>query len=314
MTSKLKDALCEESDHVHSDMFEKPYYFKSYKDNIFDENMSEDHFKMFKSGSGKELNTKAKAVYSSSMLAYNFFHWISTKQHFNYDGIDYDKVVFEVKIPTIINSPAPANLDVVLVSQDKSTWLMLESKFMEYSHRSSSEMRNPSHGYMVAERFFFKGPSDEAENIIELVKYWSGEAKAKNEKGERRYYDGIKQLLCHLIAIKNLADYAARDKIATKFKKNNEFLKEDLDKLKTIKFRTLLFDPLPRFEERNVYEDYKTLCDEFRDSLKKHSLIFDFDTIAYSEIWKAMGGDKLDTELKEYLKDRYMQFSAIEQK
>ena len=57
-------------------------YASSYFDNIFQNEMDEKHIRMFCRGEGKELfpkegeKEKAACIYSSSMLAYNFFSWI----------------------------------------------------------------------------------------------------------------------------------------------------------------------------------------------------------------------------------------------
>ena len=73
-------------------------YANSYLDNIFQNKMDEKHIRMFCRGEGKELfpkdgkKEKAACVYSSSMLAYNFFSWIDKEHPFCYTDIKFDKV------------------------------------------------------------------------------------------------------------------------------------------------------------------------------------------------------------------------------
>ena len=65
-------------------------YADSYLDNILQNKMDEKHIRMFCRGEGKELypkdgkREKAACVYSSSMLAYNFFSWIDQNHPFYY--------------------------------------------------------------------------------------------------------------------------------------------------------------------------------------------------------------------------------------
>ena len=309
MTSKFLTALSA-SRFINKTSL-KNYHFKAddYTQNVFGHEMSENHVAMFDSGSGKELKTKATAVYSSSMLAYNFFHWISPKVTFKYGETIYDKVVFEVKIPTISKSPAPANMDVVLVSKDKSKWLLIESKFTEYVHRSAREMLNLSLGYLYQDRYFFNVKSQNAD-IVRLVKDWYDKASqdSKDVK-KKKYYDGIKQLLCHIIAMKNLMDPSAHSAIEKKFLSQNQFLtREEFHELKTIEFITLIFDPLSNFEEHNAYVEYKSLCEDFGVTAK--NIFSSFDVVTYSQMWNRMEDQIDDCKLREYLRDRYMQFAG----
>lgn len=302
------DALCNRiSPEKRSGL--NQYHFTDFTENIYQGNMADEHFAMFNAGSGNELKKKATAVYSSSMLAYNFFHWISPEAHFTYGGKDYDKVVFEVKIPTITKSRAPANMDVVLVSEDKSKWLMLESKFTEYCSRSKREMLNLSHGYFDSCRYyFFSRQTDEADKMVEYVRYWY--EIARNDTNGTKYYDGIKQQLCHLIAIKNLTIPAARELVKKQF---CHILRDELLELKEIEFKTLLFDPLEEFkEERKAYDDYYKLCGGFcSDYQKKFSNCVPRTSVeTYSQIWGEMH-KQIDPGLGKFLEDRYIQFSSF---
>ena len=309
MTSKFLTALSA-SRFINKTSL-KNYHFKDddYAQNVFGHKMCENHVAMFDGGSGKELKTKATAVYSSSMLAYNFFHWISPEVTFKYGETIYDKVVFEVKIPTISKSPAPANMDVVLVSKDKSKWLLIESKFTEYVHRSAREMLNLSLGYLDQDRYFFNAKSQNAD-IVRLVKDWYGKAsQGSKDVKKKKYYDGIKQLLCHIIAMKNLMDPSAHSAIEKKFLSQNQFLtRDEFHEVKTIEFITLIFDPLQNFEEHDAYVDYKSLCEDFEEMAR--NIFSSFDVVPYSQMWNRMEGQIDDCKLREYLRDRYMQFAG----
>ena len=110
------------------------YYVLNLEDNLIGGNMTNRHREMFEKGSGGELHdtpAKAKAIDSSSMLSYNFFRHICEDCPVEIEGIKYNKVFFEVQIKTL-KKGSPANMDVVLMSEDKNTVLFIESKFLEY--------------------------------------------------------------------------------------------------------------------------------------------------------------------------------------
>ena len=279
------------------------HHFNDYTQNVFGNKMCEKHFAMFDSGSGKELYTKARAVHSSSMLAYNFFHWISSENTFRYENVVYNDVFFEVKIPTISKSPAPANIDVVLVSEDKSTWLMFESKFTEHFHPSSYRMMNLSNGYFDLDRYLFESRVD-AKRIVQLVWEWYEKAK----KDDKKYYDGVKQLLCHLIAILNLTNPSSRNEIWGKVQKKNPGLEELPQK---VLFRTILFSPNSIYNEHIASEAYKNLCKEFYASVKNAYPDLDVAVITYSEMWREMARQIQDRCLIAYLTDRYLRCADI---
>ncbi len=83
----------------------------------------------------------AKSALSSSMLAYNFFHWVSPEHPLTWHGTTFDKVYFEVKFPVLAKNSdcsrnnSPSNMDVVLISDDCLTMLCIESKYTEQTDR-----------------------------------------------------------------------------------------------------------------------------------------------------------------------------------
>ena len=123
--------------NIPIDSIDDKYYLESYEDNIFVA-MQPVFYNMFWQGSGSELKSgrrgekpKAAALHSSSMLAYNFFHWICDETPLIYKGVVYNKVVFEEKL-RVLKGNNTANMDIVLVSKDNKTILFIESKFTEH--------------------------------------------------------------------------------------------------------------------------------------------------------------------------------------
>ncbi len=188
-------------------------YMKDYLDGIYYEGRN----KMMKGGRFYEMftayekmnelqNHHAYAVDSSSMLAYNFFHWISPDHPFVYsDGRRYDKVYFEVAMCTLKTSKnAPAKMDVVLVSDDCRSMLCFESKLSEYFDSwNATEEFSPS--YIDSTRYYNNYFRED------FIKYVSSLERKCSGYFVCDY--GIKQNICHLIAITNLhqSNYAVVD-------------------------------------------------------------------------------------------------------
>ena len=212
MTTKLKKAI--KTFFGDQTKFEAPYYLKDTRDNTFSE-IPPKFRAMFDNGNGGEFVrkgddlAKAAAVHSSSMLAYNFFGWIDQGNPFTFEGVEYDKVVFEeqlrvlaygtsdnVKFPV---SNAKANMDVVLAGENlitgKTSLLFIESKFTEHLSNAHADMTNMVLSYSVPRCYFTKG-----EEWAALIKSWKDRASDEKKSG---YYSGIKQDICHLISISN---------------------------------------------------------------------------------------------------------------
>ncbi|MBR6368049.1 MAG: hypothetical protein IKR89_06795 [Bacteroidaceae bacterium] len=269
-------------------------YFESYRGNIFRGRMSIEFQDMFNAGSGDELRTKAEAVHSSSMLSYNFFHWIDVKHPFMWKGVKYTKVLFEVKMKTIQKSNAPANMDVVLISKDKKHLLFIESKFLEYTVKEAFSL---SKGYEDENRWY-----NHAVDWIMLVK--------SVPKEDCKYMGGIKQLITHLFGIYGLMckdgetiDYATKHCKALK----------DITDLAAAKkeFVTVVFNPQERYDESKDYKDYERLFGKFRDVIKdvKGLERVQPQWLTYSDMWKEMKEQIKPKELRAFLWERYMRFA-----
>lgn len=178
---------------------DEKYYAGTYVDNIYLPQMLEKHRKMFEKGDGNELpptkngkKEKAVCIFSSSMLVYNFFSWIDKMHPLILDGIKYDRVVFEEQFRVLKTRNNKANLDVVLVSEDKKTILLIESKFTEHFKLGPAEI---SDAY------------DDPNSYFPNVKGWDRiikQIRGRMESGEAAYFEGIKQLVCHLIGISSV--------------------------------------------------------------------------------------------------------------
>lgn len=184
---------------------------------------------MFLAGNGHELEdytdengklhiAHARSIYSSSMLAYNFFHWISPEHPLTLNGTTYDKVYFEVKFPVMAKTTKgrpinhPSNMDVVLISDDCLTMFCFECKYTEHKHNQAAEF---SDAYFRHACYYQGNPY--IPSFIQL-------ALRYNEQ-KNGYFDGIKQNVSHLIGITNVTHDT--DALAW-FKSNNPFIEPEV--------------------------------------------------------------------------------------
>ena len=274
------------------------FYYQDYNSNIYKE-MSDKFQNMFGKGSGGELvdtPAKAKAIDSSSMLAYNFFCWIDENNTFTYDGIEYDKVFFEVKLRTLSCRSTPANLDIVLVSKDNKTAWFIESKFTEFYKTGKEEL---SDSYTNEENHYTKGLSELANLYRE------------NFNAKKHYSAGIKQNVCHLISLIN---FIKSEETRKAFEKNyKKSCYECFQKVEKVKFSNLLFEP--NIDEANeLYKDYQKYLEEFKTSIKEIDILKQYIenivpndfVITYREIFDSMKKQMKEKAHIDYLKNRYM--------
>ena len=269
-------------------------YFYDFRKNVFTGKMDINYISMFLDGDGSELVSKACAPHSSSMLGYNFFHWINEEHKLTITfndkkEITYDNVLFEVKIP-VLNGKKKANMDIVLRNNKTGEWLFIESKFTEYLNRGKFEM---SDSYRNESSYFKKDYRDKWTRIIDSI---SGSSK------ETGYWDGIKQEICHLIGLTNWLDKCVEIK-------GKEYNNED------VRFINLVFEPdEERFKnEYDKFTDYKKLYYDFYEQLRIEKLIpsnLKMEFMTYKQLWKCFENCKeLPEGLTDFLKNRYMDFA-----
>ena len=274
-------------------------YVNSFLCNVYNGRMPYEHRQMFKKGSGSELDSKARAVHSSSMLAYNFFSWINSKNTFTWNKVTYSEVYFEVKLPTIKKSNAPANMDIVLKGEEgegsnkKTAYLFIESKFLEYTR---SEEFDLSESYCDSNRYYYN--SDVWPSVINEWK--------KQQGLKSKYQGGIKQSFCHLIGLGNLNN----DQALKKFnEKNKEFIQIKNINNVNIRFANVVFEPKNEYtNEHNEYkyyhEDYNCFLMHLDNKIKPIP-----DWYSYSDVWSVMKDQIKDECRLSYIERRYMRFA-----
>lgn len=290
------------------------YYLQTWSDNVWGGTMPSDFQRMYNEGDGRELLCKACAIHSSSMLAYNFFHWINNKAIFRFHEIEFDQVVFEVKIPCLKklgaakkktdekteNSYVCANMDVMLVGKQNGQphVFFLESKFTEHFSSASSAMRKINSAYYDKNKVRYIVTKYDMPAVVEEFR-----DKALVNAGRKVYYDGIKQSICHLIAMTNLVDDKnIREVFARKYK---------IDEASTFHFANLLYEPAEKFKEFSYYQEYCKLYEEFYMSVAgkyPEELKVEPKPLSYMDVWSVMKEqvNQFCPGLREYLEARYM--------
>ena len=271
-------------------------YANSYLDNIFNKHMEEKFIRMFCKGGGKELlpkegkKEKAACIYSSSMLAYNFFSWICKDTPLVYEEVVYDKVVFEEQFRVLKSRNNKANLDVVLVSKDNKTILLLESKFTE--HLSvTDKMPEISDAYDLPDSYFTGCNGEEWKDIVKKLR--------NMPNGKKAYYEGLKQVACHLIGISSvMLNQEARDW----FNKNSWLRHTEniiLNGNENYIFKSIVFHPNTE-NESSLSRNYEKINKNFVKDLKflPQKLSVKNPIITYKQIW--------DNGIKKSIKDKQL--------
>lgn len=291
MSKSLKEDLKDYARNVKDSALVDDSHFYDFRQNIYGGTMKKEIQDMFLAGDGNELVSKACAVHSSSMLGYNFFHWISREAplHLYFgsesgkENIEYTEVQYEVKIPVLKRSRA-ANMDIVLKNEDGDI-LFIESKFLEYISTGRFAI---SDSYRKAVSYYSKG------------KEWAEFISNLDTSMEKQYWGGIKQEICHSIGLWNWAEGKDIDNLPS------------FSNARDIRFINLVFEPNPKYEnEYAAFKAYRERYEELHQKLNEHNLIpngIKMSFLTYSDIWSDVLSC-ISPDLKKYLDEHYMVFA-----
>ena len=284
-------------------------YLRTFQENVYTGSMQSDFQGMFRDGSGNELDSKAKAVHSSSMLGYNFFHWVTKNRPLTIDGIDYTKVFFEVKM-TVLKGTNPANMDILLIGKKKRErkihLLFIESKFLEY-------LENKEYKLGIS----YENSQKWQDKDTIWMDFLNAVRKCVDEESICKYKEGIKQGVSHMFALSNLA-HKNENAISDLLRKNKclgHDLNEESVKGADIHFINLIFEPSEKCfqDEHKKFKDYETLYNKFMNIVKGHTCI-NPTFMTYSELWQMAQNQIMKVNnghLHQYLNDRYMRFAEM---
>jgi hypothetical protein len=194
-------------------------------------------------GSGQE-GRKISSIESSSLLSFLFFVNVSKDNPLTINGVQYTQRFFEVQCKVITS---PSNIDVMLVSEDESQVLCLESKFIEYIRDTSTIYKVPK-SYMAAyDRLNLQAYVGEE---VPKDSFFLQLPSVPRNDTQKKYYGGIKQLISHYIGMAN--------------EPNNKRLNAIWKKSKVILLGTVLF----KFKDGEAYlSDYTQLYQDLAKRL-----------------------------------------------
>ena len=288
MKNQIKSALNEYASHITGGELVDESHFYDFRQNIFSGEMDERFKKMFVAGDGNELVAKAAAVNSSSMLGYNFFHWIDKESPLTIDSVEYNEVLFEVKIP-VLKGTTPANMDIVLKS-NAGDYMFIESKFLEYLKADSFKFSDTYMDKDAPQKYYCHGEE------------WASFIKGFDHTKKGVYWSGIKQEICHMIGLTNWLNGGPGIGDGEKYSGSGN-----------IRFINLVFEPNHVYvSDHKKFVSYMNLYNAFHSKLSNASWVprnvrIEFKT--YSEIWPNIVSSKLPAGLEKYLFDHYMKFA-----
>ena len=225
--------------------------------NIFGLDVTKELERLFKSATNGDGDERSKilTLHSSSLLAFVCFCNVSERP-IKIDGIEYNEVMFEVKNDVIKASLGkPSNIDVLLMGENRTKLLFLESKFTEYLSGGRANL-SPER-YMQ----FYKILSDNIElpfkaSILQITHkpdkqhtepYPTDEYCLNNGTRTIGYLGGIKQAFSHLIGI-------ATGPAETQAPGNEIYNSDLLENAKEIKFASIIFNC-----DQTKYDKYSKL-------------------------------------------------------
>jgi len=146
-------------------------------------------------GKGNELN-EITVMHSSSLCALLCFYKVSEDNpltiSINGEIIIFDDVYFEVDNSIFGPTERPSSVDVVLISKSQKVILFLESKFSEFINNSNNGFSGKYRNEFIQTLHLDNIYSLDNENL-----------KLIPPEKENHYVDGMKQLLCHYMGLKN---------------------------------------------------------------------------------------------------------------
>ncbi|MBO5673531.1 MAG: hypothetical protein J6S09_04490 [Paludibacteraceae bacterium] len=241
-------------------------------------------------------------------IARDFFGWISAEHPLTLNGLTYDKVYFGIKFPVFAKTTdgqpynQPANMDVVLISDDCLAMQCITSCHTEHTHHQAAIFKDA----YFKPSCYYKGNPYRASFLRQALRY--------NEQANG-FFAGVQQNISLLLGITNIM----HDESALAwFKANNPFIEsevlEHINQNTEMIFTNLLYY-CPKMGT-NIYGDIhaeeKTypyllaefLFDHLQNNLDEPLLLSRFIT-TYPELFAEIQS-QMPKGLAEYLDNKYV--------
>ena len=241
-------------------------------------------------------------------IARDFFGWISAEHPLTLNGLTYDKVYFDIKFPVFAKTTdgqpcnQPANMDVVLISDDCLAMQCITSCCTEHMHKKAA---NFADAYFKPS-CYYKGNLYRASFLRQALRY--------NEKANG-FFAGVQQNISLLLGITNILHDA--DALAW-FKANNPFIESEvlaqINQNTEIIFTNLLYycpemgtdiyGDIHAEEKTYPYLLAEFLFDHLQNNLDEPLLLSRFIT-TYPELFAEIQS-QMPNGLAEYLDNKYV--------
>ena len=241
-------------------------------------------------------------------IARDFFEWVSAERPITLNGSSYDKVYFDVKFPVFAKTTdgqpynQPANMDVVLISDDCLAMQCITSCHTEHMHKQAA---NFADAYFKPS-CYYKGNLYRASFLRQALRY--------NEKANG-FFAGVQQNISLLLGITNILHDA--DALAW-FKANNPFIEPEvlaqINQNTEIIFTNLLYycpeigtdiyGDIHAEEKTYPYLLAEFLFDHLQNNLDEPLLLSRFIT-TYPELFAEIQS-QMPNGLAEYLDNKYV--------
>ncbi|HPY97818.1 MAG TPA: hypothetical protein PLZ06_02080 [Clostridia bacterium] len=238
------------------------------------------------SGNGQE-GTRISVMHSSALCALLCFYRVSEENPIIINGVDYDKVHFEVQ-NDVFNTPS--NIDIALLSSKEKNILFLESKFSEYlssgKYKCSIKYKRKYDTLRLKDIGYDYREDDDKGKIIL--------SKGKNEF----YIEGIKQMLSHYIGVERFCEL--------KHTKNEELTLP-------VGYKVLLGEILFNAWS-NQYSSFKNYSEEYKELAKhlnkQNNCFFMLEnTLTYQDVFINY---PLEPRIKKYYRLQFLTRESIE--
>ena len=241
-------------------------------------------------------------------IARDFFGWISAEHPLTLNGLTYDKVYFGIKFPVFAKTTdgqpynQPANMDVVLISDDCLAMQCITSCHTEHMHKQAA---NFADAYFKPS-CYYKGNLYRASFLRQTLRY--------NEQANG-FFAGVQQNISLLLGITNIM----HDESALAwFKANNPFIELEvlaqINQNTEIIFTNLLYycpeigtdiyGDIHAKEKTYPYLLAEFLFDHLQNNLDEPLLLSRFIT-TYPELFAEIQS-QMPNGLAEYLDNKYI--------
>ena len=241
-------------------------------------------------------------------IARDFFEWVSAERPITLNGSSYDKVYFDVKFPVFAKTTdgqpynQPANMDVVLISDDCLAMQCITSCHTEHMHKQAA---NFADAYFKPS-CYYKGNLYRASFLRQALRY--------NEQANG-FFAGVQQNISLLLGITNIM----HDESALAwFKANNPFIESEvlaqINQNTEIIFTNLLYycpemgtdiyGDIHAEEKSYPYLLAEFLFDHLQNNLDEPLLLSRFIT-TYPELFAEIQS-QIPNGLAEYLDNKYV--------